>query len=319
VQRATGVRGHDLAGCPKQQRHAQLSLEPSHLLTHHGLADAEAFRSASKGPCINHRREVGEAVQIYRIARGTSHCLLLAYEVSRFLALCERSRKLKFFSMHTPALTLLYDPLCGWCYGAAPAVRRLAEHGTPAIELLPSGLFAGEGARPLDESFAQHAWSHDQRIAQLTGQPFSEAYRQRVLADRQLRLDSGPANVALTAVWQVAPARELDALEAIQKARYVEGRDTTSYAVLADVLCDRGLQSAAHCITWQTRTLQDAAAARMDAGKALLQSVGARGVPTLVIHGGSGPRVVPSNLLYGPADTLLLHLRSFLFRATQPT
>jgi putative protein-disulfide isomerase len=219
--------------------------------------------------------------------------------------------------MNTPALTLLYDPLCGWCYGAAPAIRRLAKHGTPPIELLPSGLFAGPGARPLDESFAQHAWSNDQHIAQLTGQPFSDVYRQRVLAGRELRLDSGPANVALTAVWQLDPGRELDALEAIQKARYVEGRDTTDYAVLADVLGELGLESVANDIALQSRALHDAAATRMHAGKTLLRSVGARGVPTLVTHGSSGPRVVPSGLLYGPADTLLLHLRSFLTGAAQ--
>jgi putative protein-disulfide isomerase len=214
--------------------------------------------------------------------------------------------------MNKPALTLIYDPLCGWCYGAVPVVRRLAEHLSPAVALLPSGLFAAAGARPLDDAFAERAWANDQRIAQLTAQPFSDAYRERVLGDRQSRLDSGPATIALTAVWQLAPAREFDALEGIQKARYVEGRDTTDDGVLADVLRDLGLESAADSVVQQTRALQDAAAARMHSGKSLLESVGARGVPTLVAHGSSGTRVVSSELLYGPADTLLLHLRSFL-------
>src|SRR4051794_12302875 len=90
-------------------------------------------------------------------------------------------------------ITVLYDPLCGWCYGAAPAIRRLADQPHLALGLLPTGLFAGSGARPIDDDFAAFAWSHDQRIHALTGVTFSTHYRDRVLADRRARLDSGPA------------------------------------------------------------------------------------------------------------------------------
>jgi putative protein-disulfide isomerase len=44
-------------------------------------------------------------------------------------------------------LTLVYDPLCGWCYGAVPTIRRLAQEPALSIELVPAGLFAGPGAR----------------------------------------------------------------------------------------------------------------------------------------------------------------------------
>ena len=93
----------------------------------------------------------------------------------------------------TTHLTYLFDPLCGWCYGAVPTIRRLAQDPALSIELVPAGLFAGPGARAMDDHFARHAWSNDQRIAQLTGQPFSVRYRERVLADRSTPLDSGPA------------------------------------------------------------------------------------------------------------------------------
>ena len=59
-------------------------------------------------------------------------------------------------------LTALVDPLCGWCYGAASALERLAAQ--PEI-LLDSHAdrppSAGEGARPMDAGFADHAWSND--------------------------------------------------------------------------------------------------------------------------------------------------------------
>ena len=80
-------------------------------------------------------------------------------------------------------LTALVDPLCGWCYGAASALERLAAQPEILLTLTPIGLFAGEGARPMDAGFADHAWSNDQCIARLTGQVFSPAYRGRVLGD----------------------------------------------------------------------------------------------------------------------------------------
>ncbi len=41
--------------------------------------------------------------------------------------------------------TYLFDALCGWCYGAAPVIQGLAQHGAVTLELAPTGLFAGAG------------------------------------------------------------------------------------------------------------------------------------------------------------------------------
>lgn len=102
---------------------------------------------------------------------------------------------------NTPTpVTVLCDPLCGFCYGAAPALRRLHEHPEYRLRLVPTGLFSGAGARPLDAGFTELAWANDQRIEALTGQPFSKRYQDEVLGARGTRLDSGPATRALTAV-----------------------------------------------------------------------------------------------------------------------
>lgn len=134
----------------------------------------------------------------------------------------------------------IFDPLCGWCYGASAALAAVADSAAVHLNLLPSGLFSGDGARTMDDDFAAYAWSNDQRIAHLTGQPFSERYRDQVLANRQQRFDSGPATLALTAVALTAPQREADALKAIQQARYVEGRDITDIDTLAAILASLG-------------------------------------------------------------------------------
>jgi putative protein-disulfide isomerase len=203
-------------------------------------------------------------------------------------------------------VTVYHDPLCGWCYGATPSVRRLAAQPGLTVELVPAGLFAGAGARPMDARFAEYAWLADQRIGQLTGQPFSECYREQVLADRETKLDSGPATLALTAVALADPARELDALEAIQAARYVAGRDVTAYAVLADVLRSVGLKTAAARVAAPDTALLAATQGRTAEARRALSALGAKGVPTLVIGG----RPISSDAIYGRTDDLLRILRA---------
>lgn len=187
----------------------------------------------------------------------------------------------------TKTLHYLFDPLCGWCYGAMPALSALSEVPAVSIELLPTGLFSGQGARPMNAEFAAYAWSNDQRIERLTGQRFTELYRERVLGDRQRLFDSGPATVALTAVSLTAPDRELEALKAIQNARYVDGKDTTSLETLAGLLQGLGLEQAAAMVDKPDEDLLSANRARMDRAQALMREFGAHGVPTLVAESGA--------------------------------
>ncbi len=84
------------------------------------------------------------------------------------------------------ALTYLMDPFCGWCYGASPALQALRAEPGIQITIAPTGLFAGDGSRPMNAEFARFAWTNDQRIASLTGQRFTEAYRTQLLDDHTI-------------------------------------------------------------------------------------------------------------------------------------
>ena len=206
-------------------------------------------------------------------------------------------------------ITVLYDPLCGWCYGATPAVRRLVDAGA-RLELVPTGLFSGEDARRMDAAFATYAWANDQRIEQLTGQRFSKRYRDDVLGAHGKMLDSGPATMAITAAALADPSRELDALEAVQAARYIEGRDVTALGVLVDILRTLRLDVAAMRLSGADSDLIAAVAARTANARSILRAVGARGVPTVVAGEKSLRRLIPSERLYGPFDDLLRDLHA---------
>jgi putative protein-disulfide isomerase len=50
-------------------------------------------------------------------------------------------------------VTYLFDPLCGWCYGASTTIQRLELQRDIRLELAPTGLFASD-ERMMDAAFA---------------------------------------------------------------------------------------------------------------------------------------------------------------------
>jgi putative protein-disulfide isomerase len=204
--------------------------------------------------------------------------------------------------MRAMRLLFLYDPMCGWCYGAVAAVGALALDDRFRVEPLPAGLYAGDPSRRIDPAFGDHVQKADARIERMTGQPFSDAYRRNVLGDAGLPFDSGPATEALTAVARVDPLAELNALHAVQRERYVHGRDITDREVLAQSLAASvgGAPDA-----WRERLadpdMPGAAEARVMHARELLNATGAAGVPALVwMQSRGGPRLLPSELMFGP-------------------
>lgn len=201
-------------------------------------------------------------------------------------------------------LHYVFDPLCGWCYGASPGLNVLAAVAQLRIQPLPSGLFAGSGARAMDDVFAAYAWSNDQRIARLSGQRFTEQYRTQVLGDHAQRFDSGLATLALTAVAMTDPERELQALGAIQLARYVHGQDVTQVQTLQALLQGLGLAAAAERLRQPDAELEAANRARVESAQALLRRFGAQGVPTLILEHAGGQTLLPSGALFSDPHAL---------------
>ncbi len=207
-------------------------------------------------------------------------------------------------------ITYLFDPLCGWCYGAAPTLKRLAELDRVTLELAPTGLFAGEAARRMDADFAAYALQNDQRIARLTEQSFTEAYRTLMLGAAGRLFDSAPATLGLIAVGLTEPSRELAALEALQRARYVDGRDNASLDVVADVLHDADFAPAARRVRTPDEPLLAAYRRRIEAARADMIQFGADGVPALVVGSGHERRMLRSSALFGRFDLLSAQLQA---------
>jgi putative protein-disulfide isomerase len=202
-------------------------------------------------------------------------------------------------------VTYLFDPLCGWCYGASPMIQKLAQQSSLTLELAPTGLFASANGRALDSEFANFAWFNDVRIAKMTGQPFTEQYRTQVLGQTGGLLDSNTATLALTAVSLTEPLRELETLTLLQEARYVHGLDVTSILVVEKLLREADLSAAANQLAADSPELHQRNDMRLQSAQRLMQTFGASGVPTLVLTKDGNRSLLRGDALFGSFENLI--------------
>jgi putative protein-disulfide isomerase len=194
--------------------------------------------------------------------------------------------------------TFIFDPLCGWCYGASPVLERMGEDGF-GLDLLPIGL--PEEARPIEPEFAELIWGTDRLVADHTGQPFTRAY-QALLNGGSAQLDAWPGTLAVIAVARTRPDRQVAALHALQIARFVNGRDTGDMAVVETILREAGLRNAADLLASANPVLVAAAEAAVLRGRKLLAEHGADGGPAVLLNGPDGTRLLGAKVLIARSE-----------------
>jgi putative protein-disulfide isomerase len=194
------------------------------------------------------------------------------------------------------AFDFLFDPLCGWCYGAAPTIAAVRAAFPVRFRLYPIGLFHKESVRPMDAGIAQYIRQADQRLSEMTGQPIGKDYTAKLVVAGAPDLNSAPAIRAILAAEALSPGKGLDLQEALQKARFVDGRDITDPAEIARITGEHGIGL--------EKAMTDAEADRCIAeSRQHLAHYGMNGVPALVLRG-TGDREgqldlpLPNQLLY---------------------
>jgi putative protein-disulfide isomerase len=178
-------------------------------------------------------------------------------------------------------LHYIYDPLCGWCYGAEPLVNAAREVEDLELQLHGGGLWP----RPtqLPEETRRYIQQADARIADMSGQPFGPAYLDGLLLDANLVLDSKPTTAAVLAAQSLDAGntgKALAMLKGIQHAHYEHGRRVVEREVLCSIAEEIGLDRAAF-----SQALHAAdAEAHIAATQALMARVGCAGFPTFVLQ-----------------------------------
>ena len=208
---------------------------------------------------------------------------------------------------HDTVLHYIHDPLCGWCYGAAPLVA--AARSVLPVQAHGGGMMAGRNRRRVDAQLRDYVMPHDHRIAQMTGQAFSEHYFNGLLKDTDAVFDSAPPIAAVLAVQSIqGEAAGLDMLAAIQRAHYQQGRRISEVSTLTELAQTLGIEPAAFAAELQ-RVEQEDLANHIEASRELLNYVGGRGFPTFVLQRGDTLEVLDTGRWLGQPEEWADYLR----------
>ena len=199
-------------------------------------------------------------------------------------------------------LHLIYvmDPMCSWCYGFAPVIRKTIEEtqGNMQFKLVMGGLRPGT-EKPLEEPMKKSIMQHWNDVDQVTGQTFDYTFFDR----NNFVYDTEPACRAVVTMRYVKPEMELEMAEAIQNAFYANNNDVTKQEVLASIASQFEVQEEDFLEKFNSedmieKTKQDFVIAR---------HLQATAFPSLFILNGTNIHLVSKG--YRPYDGLAAHLQ----------
>lgn len=207
--------------------------------------------------------------------------------------------------MSNATLHYIYDPFCGWCYGAAPLVK--AARQVLPVRAHGGGMMAGAHRQRVSPELRGYVLPHDARIAQLTGQAFGEAYAEGLLRDTTAVFDSEQPIAAIIAAEEIA-GRGLDLLARLQEAHYVEGQRIADDAVLVQQATAIGLDGAAFTEALQ-RAKTSGARQHIAASRELMARTGAQGFPSFFLEVDGALTRVDAQRFLGQPEALAQWLR----------
>ncbi|WP_323980966.1 DsbA family protein [Aeromonas media] len=204
-------------------------------------------------------------------------------------------------------LHYVYDPLCGWCYGAAPLLEAAAGLPTLQIALHAGGLWLGSRRQPMGQALRDHVRPHDERIQALTGQPFGERYFNELLLSDGLLLDSEPPIRAILAVTELG-GDGLSLLHRIQQSHYLDGQWVGDQAHLARLAQEQGITPEAFALAFGQVDL----AGHLAQSQGWLRRLGGQGFPTLGLMQGGSLIPLPASSFLGEPQAFVSHLAALM-------
>lgn len=195
------------------------------------------------------------------------------------------------------------DPMCSWCWGFSPALRKIREQFGDRVSLavIVGGLRTGTMEAITDEmrAYIHHHW-HE--VNQRTGQPFSSD----ILDQPGFVYNTEPACRAVVAMRRLNPELVFDFFEQLHQAFYRDGMDLTRARVLADLAESLGVTGREFSSEFDSA--QTAAETVADFGRA--RSLGVHGFPSVVLRDGDRHTLLTSG--YQPFEVLSPYLDSWL-------
>jgi putative protein-disulfide isomerase len=135
-------------------------------------------------------------------------------------------------------LTYVFDPLCGWCYGFSPQMKKLHDKYKTElnIEVLCGGMVLGKKSGPIGEvaPFIKEAYT---RVEDYTGVKFGTAFLNDVMMPGTRIFSSEEPCIAFVTLKQLKPEKAFEFSHLLLNALYRDGLDFNkpeSYKAIAE-------------------------------------------------------------------------------------
>lgn len=206
-------------------------------------------------------------------------------------------------------LKLIYvmDPLCGWCYGNYVTTQNLYEtyHSRIGFEILPAGMWVGANARKQSKQMAAYIKKHDLQIQQATGTAFGESYF-KLIEDENIILDSEVPSRAIVTVKKLWAQQTVPFTIAVQKARYLYGKDLNQDGTYLSICEDLELDKTQFLETFYSDQLKKETQETF-----LLAQQYANSYPTLLAEKGKKMFVLEQG--YAPFESIANQIESLIY------
>jgi putative protein-disulfide isomerase len=139
--------------------------------------------------------------------------------------------------MEKAKLLYFYDPLCGWCFGFSPVIKKLEKEFQEQIsfEAISGGMVLGDRVKPLSE-MKDYLKDAMPRLEEMTGVKFGKPYLD-ILEEGSLLLNSELPCVAMTVFKSMTNKSSIEFASALKSALYQNGvnlNEVDNYKDLAE-------------------------------------------------------------------------------------
>ncbi|MFB9864640.1 DsbA family protein [Rufibacter immobilis] len=184
-----------------------------------------------------------------------------------------------------PVLMYVTDPMCAWCYGFTPIVRRLKAlwFGRISVQVLVGGLrpYAQEPLTSSDKDKLAVSWHRAQEKSQL---PFDYGF----FLQPQAVYNTEPACRALLTVRHLRPGLILEVLRALHSAFYADGLDISQTEVLVKVVQPFGITENLFQAVFETEEIYQQTQQEFE----LVERLGVSTLPSVYLDHASSPRLI---------------------------
>ncbi|MCU0352844.1 MAG: DsbA family protein [Cytophagales bacterium] len=144
--------------------------------------------------------------------------------------------------MKLPALLYVYDPLCGWCYGFSPVLKKLRDDFQDKLhfEVLSGGMVMGDRVGPIGQVAPYIKWAYKD-VENRTGVQFGEAFLNDVLEPGTAVFSSEKPCIALTVFKSHQPENAVSFAHDLQYAVYHDGKDLTTDETYLNLVAPYGI------------------------------------------------------------------------------